>query len=91
MDPPSTYKSYLLRLWTATREGEPVWPQLVEDLKKKFGTDKLTVRTEIEASIDFGKSTLTADGKTYKISPVGEAAQELVVEGGLENWVKARL
>jgi hypothetical protein len=25
MDTSSTYKSYLLRLWTATRDGEPVW------------------------------------------------------------------
>jgi hypothetical protein len=23
MDPPSIYKSYLLRLWTVTHEGEP--------------------------------------------------------------------
>ena len=33
----------------------------------------------------------TADGKTYAISPVGAAAQELVVVDGLENWVKKRL
>ena len=25
MDPPATYKSYLLRMWTATQDGEPVW------------------------------------------------------------------
>ena len=25
MDQPATYKSYLLRLWTATHDGEPVW------------------------------------------------------------------
>jgi homoaconitate hydratase len=66
-------------------------PGLVDDLKEKFGTDRLTVRTAIETTIDFEKSILTADGKTYKIGPVGEAAQELVVEGGLENWVKGRL
>jgi hypothetical protein len=23
--PPSEYKSYLLRLWTATQDGKPVW------------------------------------------------------------------
>ncbi len=66
-------------------------PGLVDDLKTKFGTDKLTVRTSIKTTIDFRKSTLTAEGKTYKIGPVGEAAQELVVAGGLENWVKGRL
>ncbi len=25
MDPTSIYKSYILRLWTVTREGQPVW------------------------------------------------------------------
>jgi len=25
MDPPATYKSYVLRMWTATHDGEPVW------------------------------------------------------------------
>ena len=25
MEPPATYKSYLLRLWTSTQDGEPVW------------------------------------------------------------------
>jgi len=63
-------------------------PDLVNDLKTKFGTDKLTVRTGIKAKIDFKKSTLKADGKNYVLSPVGAAAQELIITGGLENWVK---
>ena len=66
-------------------------PELVNDLKAKFGTDKLTVKTGIEAKIDFGSARLEADGKTYSIAPVGAAAQELVLSGGLENWVKERL
>lgn len=66
-------------------------PDLVNDLKKKFGKEKLTVKTEIICQIDFEKSYLTADGKTYSIDPVGEAAQELIVTSGLENWVKRKL
>ncbi|HOP06460.1 MAG TPA: homoaconitase [candidate division Zixibacteria bacterium] len=66
-------------------------PELVDDLKKKFGKDKLTVVTGIEATIDFTTATLTADGKEYAIGPVGAAAQELIVSGGLEAWVKERL
>jgi len=66
-------------------------PELVRDMKEKFGDDKLTVRTNINASIDFKMSTLDAGGKTYTISPVGAAAQELIVDGGLENWVKKNL
>jgi homoaconitate hydratase len=66
-------------------------PELVNDLKSKFGKDKLTVKTEIMANIDFGKSQIKADGKIYQIGPVGAAAQELVLTGGLENWVKRNL
>ncbi len=66
-------------------------PELVKDFKEKFGTDKLTVRTGITASIDFVNSVLKADGKKYSISPVGAAAQELIITGGLENWVKENI
>jgi len=66
-------------------------PELVNDLKTKFGKEKLTVKTEITAKIDFHNSTLIANNKTYSIDPVGEAAQELIVTGGLEEWVKRKL
>ncbi len=65
--------------------------QLVKDLKEQFGTDNLTVRTGIQAQLDFSASTLTANGKTYSIHPVGAAAQEIIIAGGLESWVKERL
>ncbi len=54
-------------------------PQLVNDLKAKYGKEKLTVKTEINVKIDFKNSSLTFDDKTYSIDPVGEAAQELIV------------
>jgi len=66
-------------------------PQLVNDLKEKFGTDKLTVATGWKATIDFSKAELMINDKTYSLSPVGAAAQELVIAGGLENWVKNNL
>jgi homoaconitate hydratase len=66
-------------------------PELVDDLKAHFGAQKLTVKTGIRATIDFENSILEADGKSYTIGPVGTAAQELVVVGGLENWVRAKL
>ncbi|MCH8954302.1 homoaconitase [candidate division KSB1 bacterium] len=66
-------------------------PELVNDLKAKFGTDKLTLRSGIHATIDFLKAVLNADDKKYAISQVGTAAQELVLVGGLENWVKRNL
>lgn len=66
-------------------------PQLVNDLKAKYGKEKLTVKTGMNVKIDFQNSVLTFDNKTYSIDPVGKAAQELIVTGGLEEWVKKNL
>ncbi len=66
-------------------------PELVNELKSKCGKEKLTVKTDIKAKIDFTKSALSADGKNYSIDPIGEAAQELIVSGGLEEWVKKKI
>ena len=66
-------------------------PDLVKDLLEVHGREKLSVATGIKATMDFGKATLTYNGKTYALSAVGAAAQELVLTDGLENWVKARL
>jgi homoaconitate hydratase len=66
-------------------------PELVRDLTNKFGTDKLTVATGIQATIDFVKATLTASGKEYSLSPIGTPAQELIVAEGLEAWVREHL
>jgi homoaconitate hydratase len=65
--------------------------ELVDDLKTKYGDQKLTVATKISAKIDFKKSTLTAINKEYSLSQVGTTAQELIVNGGLENWMKKYL
>ncbi len=66
-------------------------PELVNDLKAKHGDGKLTVSTGVKARIDFTKSELEFDGKSYSISPVGAAAQELILTEGLENWVRNNL
>ncbi len=70
-------------------------PDLVDDIKEKFKleveSNKLTIRTNIELEIDFENSILISAGKEYTINPVGVAAQELVIEEGLENWIKNRL
>lgn len=66
-------------------------PQLVNDLNAKYGKEKLTVKSGRNIKLDFKNSSLTFDNKTYSIDPVGEAAQELIVTGGLEEWVKKNL
>lgn len=66
-------------------------PELVNDLKARYGKEKLTVKTGMNIKIDFENSVLTFENKTYPIDPVGEAAQELIVTGGLEEWVKKNI
>jgi len=66
-------------------------PELIRDVKKRFGTQKLTIRTGIRAQLDFRKCLIMTDEKKYRISPIGIAAQELIVSEGLENWVKNQI
>ncbi len=66
-------------------------PEFVNDLKEKYGTEKLTVHTETKVKLDYKNSELKFNDKTYKFTPVGAAAQELVVFGGLESWIKNSL
>ncbi len=62
-------------------------PDLINDLKKRFGKENLTVKTGLFIQIDFINSKIHFNNKNYYIDPVGEAAQELIVAGGLENWI----
>jgi len=66
-------------------------PELSRDLKNEFGERALTKRTGYQAKLDFAAATLTVGDREYALSPVGAAAQELVLAGGLEGWVKERL
>ena len=85
---------HLVKLTHATQLTMDFWSfecsDLVNDLKEKYGKEKLTVQTNKKVKIDFENSSITFDGKEYSIDPVGEAAQELIVAGGLENWVNEK-
>lgn len=66
-------------------------PELVKDLKAKFGKEKLTVKSGFTAKVDFLNSSISVNGKVYSFDPVGAAAQELIVAGGLEEWMKKNI
>lgn len=66
-------------------------PDLVKDLLNEYGRERLTVDTDIEATIHFNRSNIDYNGKKYSLSPVGIEAQTLFLSQGLENWVKERL
>ncbi len=62
-------------------------PHFINELKSRFGKEKLTIRTGIISDIDFFNSEIIFDNDKYSFSPVGKAAQELIISGGLENWI----
>jgi homoaconitate hydratase len=77
-------------------------PELVRDLKARFGTAARTVRTGLRAEIDVSRSVVrvervgagpgtTVGEDTYGIDPIGIVAQELIRAGGLEGWIKDRM
>lgn len=66
-------------------------PELIEYLRKKFtsSTNKTVVAGTIE--IDYQKSVIAFDGKSFSFPALSTVAQELVVAGGAEELVKRRL
>ena len=66
-------------------------PELLADLNKEFGDRELSIKTGWIATIDFQQAHIIINEKKYPISPIGKAAQELILVGGLENWVKERI
>jgi hypothetical protein len=53
--------------------------------------DRAPTTIASEITIDYGKSMLTMDGKSFAFPPLSPAAQELIVAGGAENLVASRL
>ena len=65
-------------------------PELVMHLRATL-TNRAPTTVASEITINYGKSTLTIDRKSFAFPPLSPAAQELIVAGGAENLVAARL
>jgi homoaconitate hydratase len=65
-------------------------PELVSHLRATL-TDRGPSTVASEITIDYAKSVLTMDGKSFAFPPLSPAAQELIVAGGAENLVASRL
>src|ERR1700716_2567751 len=65
-------------------------PELVTHLRATLA-DRAPTTIGPEITIDYAKSILTVDGKSFAFPPLSPAAQELIVAGGAENLVAARL
>ena len=66
-------------------------PELLADLNNEFSDTALSIRTGWTATINFQQAVIVINDNKYPISPIGKAAQELIIIGGLENWVKDRI
>src|SRR5216117_1734189 len=64
-------------------------PQLVTHLRETLKNRALTTVAS-EITIDYAKSVLTIDGKSFAFPPLSPAAQGLIVAGGAENLVASR-
>src|SRR5438552_9746557 len=65
-------------------------PELVTHLRTTL-TDRAAITVGPEITIDYAKSILSVDGKSFAFPPLSPAAQELVVAGGAEKLVSSRL
>jgi len=65
-------------------------PELVTHLRAAL-TDHAATAVGPEITIDYAKSILSVDGKSFAFPPLSPAAQELIVTGGAENLVASRL
>jgi homoaconitate hydratase len=65
-------------------------PELVTHLRTTL-TNRASTTVASEITINYAKSVLTIDGKSFAFPPLSPAAQELIVAGGAENLVAARL
>jgi homoaconitate hydratase len=65
-------------------------PELVTHLRATL-TNRTPTTVASKIDIDYAKSTLIIDGKSFAFPPLSPAAQELIVAGGAENLVAARL
>jgi homoaconitate hydratase len=65
-------------------------PELVTHLRATL-TNQAPTAVGPEIIIDYAKSVLSVDGKSFSFPPLSPAAQELIVTGGAENLVGSRL
>ena len=65
-------------------------PELVTHLRDTL-TDRAPTTVGPEITIDYAKSILSVDGKSFAFPPLSPAAQELIIVGGAEKLVASRL
>jgi homoaconitate hydratase len=65
-------------------------PEIVTHLRATL-KERAATTVGPEITVDYAKSVLTVDGKSFSFPPLSPAAQELIVSGGAEKLVASRL
>ena len=65
-------------------------PELITYLRATL-SDRAPTTVGPEITIDYAKSIVTVDGKSFPFPPLSPAAQQLIVAGGAEKLVASRL
>ena len=63
-------------------------PALVEYLSSTFGNTSLTLSTGLSLIVNLRDSSLQVNENIYPIAPIGNVVQSLIVENGIESWIK---
>ena len=66
-------------------------PDFVAWLCERYPDAAPTTRADLEVEVDVVSACLRAEGQEFAVAPLGEAAQELVLAGGLVELVRRRL
>ena len=66
-------------------------PELLDAIRSSTESPGPTHRTGVTVEVDFAASVARAGDVEYPLSPLGPAAQDLVLAGGLESLVRDRI
>lgn len=66
-------------------------PSLVNYLRSLNTSEELTVKAGGVAEVDFINSKISFNGMEFSFDPIGAAAQEVIMAGRLEEWIKSKL
>ncbi|MDD5582243.1 MAG: homoaconitase [Candidatus Marinimicrobia bacterium] len=66
-------------------------PAFIEYLFKHFGKGKLTYRTDLKILVDWQTNQIFVGDKSFPIESLGKPAQEIILKGGLNAWVREQL
>ncbi|MGC9513406.1 MAG: homoaconitase [Fidelibacterota bacterium] len=66
-------------------------PEFIHYLLRQFGKGELTYQTDLEVLVDWKTRSLHVQEEQFPMDGLGVPAQELILQGGLNMWVREQL